>query len=148
MLRPTAVVLAFVLAACRKDAPTTTPPVALASERITEGDAVVQIDVGYRALPQREVEITVDLKAIGIYEMDKLVADITVEGFVHTAGEPEWSGFVAPRLPIAHRASFRLLEEQGAGTLTVRVQRSADSVSLYEATLPFVADGDRVAPGE
>lgn len=151
MLRSPSVALALLQVAllvgsCTKDAPATTPPIGLASERIEDADAVVQVEVGYRALPEREVEIEVALAAVGIVEMDKLVADITVEGFVLVAGAPEWTGFVAPRFPITHRASFRLLDDATSGTLTVRVQRSIDSTVLYEAKLPFVAEGDRAVP--
>jgi hypothetical protein len=139
-------VAALSAAACRKDGPGTAPPIQLATHHISDDTGQVQVDIGYRAEPEREVEIVVDLKAIGIEEMDKIVVDIVVDGFVLVAGEPEWSGFVAPRLPIKHHARFRLLDGNDAGTLTVTVHRSMNSEVLFEAPLPFSADGDRVKP--
>lgn len=139
-------VLAALLAGCRKDAPATTPPIGIATEEIALDTKKVEVKIGYRPAPEREVELVVDLKAIGIEEMDKLVVDITVDGFVLVKGEPEWSGFVAPRIPINHRASFRLLEGNESGTLKVSVQRSVDSTLLLEREVAFAADGDRLAP--
>lgn len=142
-------VLALVVlcvAGCRNDGAQTTAPVNLASQQITDDTGAIQVDVGYRGAPEREVEIVVNLKAVGIEEMDKVVADIRVDGFVLVAGTPEWSGFVAPRQPIAHKASFRLLEGNESGTLIVTVQRSANSEVLFETRLDFAADGDRVKP--
>ncbi len=132
------------LAACRKQAPETTAPTRIASEEIVDDTKKVAVEIGYRAAPEREVELLVNLQAIGIEEMDKLVVDITVDGFVLVGGEPEWSGFVAPRFPIKHKASFRLLDGAESGTLTVSVARSVNSEVLLTREVPFVADGDRV----
>lgn len=140
-----ALTVAGVISCHPKDA-ATAAPVALASEQIADDTGKVQVDIGYRARAQREVELVVDLRAVGIEEMDKLAVDILVDGFVLVDGEPAWSGFVAPRLPIAHRASFRLLEGRDDGTLTVTVDRSMNSESLLERRLTFTAEGDRVAP--
>jgi hypothetical protein len=135
-------------AGCRKDGAQPVAPINLVSDRIKDDTGEIEVDVGYRLAPEREVEIVVDLAAIGIEEMDKVVADIQVDGFVLVAGEPEWSGFVAPRQPITHRASFRLLDGNESGTLIVTVQRSVNSEVLFEARLGFAADGDRVKPAE
>lgn len=147
MCRAVFLVLALALAtACPKKTLTTTPPISIATEEIAEDTKKVEVKIGYRSAPEREVELVVDLKAIGIEEMDKLVVDISVDGFVLVKGEPQWSGFVAPRIPVNHRASFRLLEGGESGTLKVSVQRSADSTFLLEREIAFAAEGDRVAP--
>ena len=145
--RLSALFVAVALAgACRKDGTGTAPPVPISTETFKDTVGEIQIDVGYRAQSGREVEIVVNMKAIGIDEMDKIVLDVTVEGFVLVAGEPEWSGFVAPRQPIRHQVGFKLLDENEHGELLVTVRRSKDSELLYERRLPFVADGDRLAP--
>lgn len=148
MRRPVIAVLALATlsAACRPKGAETTAPINLATDHILADGADVQVDVGYRAAPERELEIVVALKAIGIEEMDRIVVDIVTDGFVLVGGQPEWSGFVAPRIPITHRVSFRLLDGAEAGTLTVKVQRSANSEVLFEAQLRFAADGERVVP--
>lgn len=142
-----ALILLVALASCKKP-PATTSPIELATEEIVEGDKKVKVEIGYLAAPEREVEIVVHLQAIGIEEMDKLVVDITVDGFVLVAGEPEWTGFVAPRIPIRHKASFRMLEGAEAGTLNVKVSRSDNSQVLLERALAFVGEGDRVRPND
>ena len=125
-----------------------TAPTPLATEQIVDETKKVEVKIGYRAAPEREVEIFVNLQAIGIEEMDKLVVDITVDGFVLVGGEPEWTGFVAPRFPVKHKASFRLLEGAESGTLTVSVARSVNSEVLLTREVPFVAEGDRVRPDD
>ncbi len=131
--------------ACRKDGGGTAAPVSISSESFKDTVGEIQIDVGYRAKAGREVQVVVNMKAIGIEEMDKIVLDVTVNGFVLVAGEPEWSGFVAPRQPIRHEVGFKLLDDTEHGELHVTVRRSNDSELLYERVLPFVADGDRLA---
>lgn len=129
---------------CQPKGPGTAAPIALASEQIADDTGKVQVEIGYRVLPEREVELVVDLHAVGIEEMDKLAVDIIVDGFALVEGEPAWSGFVAPRQPIVHRASFRLLDGHDDGTLTVNVDRSMNSESLLQRRLAFAAEGDRV----
>lgn len=136
-------VTALVLVACRKDTGTTSP-VEVVTTQIADGDATVQLDVGYRALPEREVELVASLSAVGIVESEKLVVDVLVDGFVLVAGEPQWAGFVAPRQPIKHRTSFRMLDGHDAGALTLTVQRSRNSEVLFERRIEFTAEGDRV----
>lgn len=144
--RRTAFALVVALAgACRKDGTGTAPPVSISSDTFKDTVGEIQIDVGYRPKAGREVDVVVNMKAIGIDEMDKIVLDVTVNGFVLVAGEPEWSGFVAPRQPIKHEVGFKLLDETEHGELHVTVRRSNDSELLYERVLPFVADGDRLA---
>ncbi|MBC8071933.1 MAG: hypothetical protein IAG13_26635 [Deltaproteobacteria bacterium] len=149
-MRRAAIAISVLLwcAGCRKDAPATVAPINLVEGEIVDDPAKVRVAIGYRPAPEREIELVVDLAAIGIEEMDKIVVDIVVEGFALVGGEAEWSGFVAPRFPIVHRASFRLLEGTEAGTLAVTVQRSVNSEVLFERTLAFTAEGDRVRPDD
>ena len=118
----------------------------LTSDTFKDPTGEIRIDVGYSAKPEREVEIVARMEAIGLEEMDKIVLDIKVDNFVVLEGNPEWTGFVAPRQPIKHQARFKLLDGTDQGTLTVTVRRSNDSELLYETLLPFVANDDKLAP--
>lgn len=134
------------LGGCKKKGPGTAEPVAIVSGTFKDDTGEVKIDVGYTAGRDRDLEIVLRLNAIGLEEMDKIVADVVVDGFVLSEGSPEWSGFVPVRQPITHRVGFRLLDDADGGTLTVSVRRSRDSELLYEAPLTFVAnDGVLVA---
>ena len=130
---------------CEKKGPGTAEPVALVTSTFKDDTGEIQIDVGYVAGRDRDLEVVVRMQAIGLDEMDKIVADVVVDGFVLSDGSPEWSGFVAPRQPITHRVDFRLLDDAESGTLTVSVRRSRDSELLYEAPLTFVANGSVLA---
>jgi hypothetical protein len=131
---------------CNKKGAGTAEPVALTNGTFKDATGEIQIDVGYAPGTDRDLAVVVRMKAIGLEEMDKIVADVVVDGFVLTQGSPEWSGFVAPRQPITHRVEFRLLDDVESGTLTVSVRRSRDSELLYETALPFVANGTVLAP--
>lgn len=131
---------------CNKKGAATAEPVALTNGTFKDDTGEIQIDVGYAPGGDRDLAVVVRMKAIGLDEMDKIVADVVVDGFVLTEGSPEWSGFVAPRQPITHRVEFRLLDDVESGTLTVSVRRSRDSELLYEAALPFAANGTVLEP--
>ena len=145
-VRAVAVLVAVLAGGCNKKGPATAEPVALTNGTFKDDTGEIQIDVGYTPGRDRDLSIVVRMKAIGLEEMDKIVADVVVDGFVLTQGSPEWSGFVAPRQPITHRVEFRLLDDNESGTLKVSVRRSRDSELLYETELPFVADGTVLKP--
>lgn len=149
MQRRIALVLALTAAlatACQKNKQGTAAPLPLTSDTFKDATGEIRIEVGYSPKPTREVEIVARMEAIGLDEMDKIVLDIKVDNFVVLEGNPEWTGFVAPRQPIKHQARFRLLDGTDQGTLTVTVRRSNDSELLYETLLPFVAKDDALAP--
>jgi hypothetical protein len=134
------------LGGCKKQDRATADPVAITSGTFKDETGEIAIDVGYVAGKDRDLQIVVNMRALGLEEMDKIVVDVVVDGFVLVEGSPEWSGFVAPRQPIEHAVRFRLLDGAADGTLTVSVRRSRDSELLYEAALPFAADGSKLAP--
>lgn len=136
--------IALVVVACRKQDADSTTPIEMARERITDADATIELKISYRALPQREIELIAALSAVGIVETEKLVVDVLVDGFVLVGGEPQWSGFVAPRQPIKHRTSFRLLDGNDSSALTLSVHRSRNSEVLFERRIEFASDGERV----
>ena len=150
-MRPRAIVVllgwfAVVVGGCNKREAGTAAPVELVSGKFKDDTGEIQIDVGYVAGRDRDVAVVVRMTTIGLEEMDKIVADVVVDGFVLVDGSPEWSGFVPPRQPITHRVRFRLLDGGDSGTLTVSVRRSRDSELLYETPLTFVANGSVLAP--
>jgi hypothetical protein len=136
---------AVLTSACGKEAtgPTRTP---LGTDVVSDetGDFELKIEV----LPKgdREVELYLGMKALGVDEMDKIYIAVDVDGFVLSEGSVEWTGFVPPRQPQSHQVTFKALDGAEQPKLTVDVFRSADSTLLLKKELAFVVEGTTVRP--
>jgi hypothetical protein len=134
------------LLACKKDsgASTLSP---LAEENVIDGEATVRVDVAYRALSKRRIELVVDLVAVGIEQMDKIVVDVNPDGFVIVNGTAEWSGFVPPYERRKHKVMLEPSDDDAAtATATVTVRRSVDSELLWQQEFPFQVTSAGIAP--
>lgn len=106
-------------------------------ETVSDGAADFDVEVGVRELPPEQVEIVVELAAIGIEQSEKVVVDVVTEGFVIMDGTKEWTGFVRPREHYEHRVAFKLLDDVQHARATVEVRRSINSELLWEAPIEF-----------
>ena len=133
------------LLACQKktDGPTFSP---LAEENIKDGEATVRVDVSYRAVSKNEIELVVDLVAVGIEQMEKIVVDVDPEGFVIVDGVAEWSGFVPPYERRKHKVMLQPNDDAAAASATVSVRRSVDSELLWQREFPFQVGSAGITP--
>ena len=140
-----ALVVALALVGCQKkqDGPTAHP---LAQEHVKDKEATVRVDVSYRANSKTQIELVVDMVAVGIAHMDKIVVDIAPDGFVIVNGTAEWSGFVPPYERRKHTVTLEPREDAAAATATVSVRRSVDSELLWQQEFPFEVTSDGIAP--
>lgn len=135
----------LLVAACgpKNDAPTRHP---LDSAVVQDGTATFDLEIAYQAKPEAQIQLFLAMNAKGTEEMDKVVVDVALDGFVLTEGTTEWSGFVPPRQPQKHQVTVRALDDVEHATLTVTVRRSVDSEVLAYRELPFRVTGSVVTP--
>lgn len=140
------VVAALVAPACAKKA-TVREPATLTSERITDDSGEMMGTLAY--LPQGDtIEFVVELKALGTEEMDKVVIDMVLDGFVLVEGQTQWGGFVAPLTKHRERVVLRANEGVEFATVTVTVSRSVDSHVLMQTEAPFRVSAGQVVPAQ
>jgi hypothetical protein len=136
-------VLLLVLAACAGPKETSGfRPVG--SDLLTDGEAQVAMDFGFEPKPGREMDFVVQMKGLGTEEVDKIVVDVGVDGFILVEGVAEWNGFVAPREKHSHRVALRAQEEAEIREVTVTVRRSLDSKMLLQKTFSFAVVNERI----
>jgi hypothetical protein len=140
-----ALAIALALVACQKknDGATAHP---LSEEQIKDGEATVRVDVSYRSVSKNEIELVVDLVAVGIEQMDKIVVDVAPDGFVVVEGVAEWSGFVPPYERHKHKVTLQPRDDAADATATVSVRRSLDSELLWQREFPFQVGSGGIAP--
>ncbi len=140
-----ALTVAVALLACKKkdDGPTLHP---LSEEHVKDGEATVRVDVSYRSLSKDEIELVVDLIAVGIEQMEKIVVDVAPDGFVIVDGTAEWNGFVPPYERHKHKVTLKPRDDAAAPTATVSVRRSVDSELLWQQEFPFEVGSSGIAP--
>lgn len=144
--RTTTMLLMLVLAvACGGKTPTTTRH-PLESATVQDGTAVFDLEISYEQKPDAQITLFLAMNAKGTEEMDKVVIDVGLEGFVLTEGVTEWAGFVPPRQPQKHQVTVRALPDIEHAMLTVTVRRSVDSEVLALRELPFKVVGRVVSP--
>lgn len=144
-MRRTVLLLAWVVAlaafvpACKK---AQTGPTTVATETATDGSAMLEIAFAYEAKGDREMELVLDMRAVGVEQMEKIVVQVEVGDFHLVDGNLRWTGFVPPRDPKKFRVRLRAIDEADAPTLDIDVTRSHDSHPLMSETLEFqVVDG-------
>lgn len=130
---------------CKKT-PATRSPVTLATDTVTDPSGVVEVEIAYTPRPERQIELSFELRAIGIAEMDKIVLEVRLDGFHLVDGQIEWTGFVPPRQPQSHRLTVQAAEDVAQAQIRVSVRRSVDSTLLMEREIAFSVTGDGVKP--
>lgn len=140
-----ALLAAVALVGCQKkqDGSTAHP---LARENVAIEEATVRFDISYRASSDKQIEFVVDMAAVGIEHMEKIVVDISPDGFVIVEGTAEWSGFVEPYERHKHKVTLEPREDAAAATATVSVRRSVDSELLWQQEFEFQVTSDGIAP--
>ena len=135
----------LLVAACGpKDQASTRHPLEKAT--VQDGSAAFELDISYEPRPEGQVKLFLAMNSTTLDEMDKVVVDVQLDGFVLTEGVTEWSGFVPPRQPQKHDLTVRALEDVEHAVLTVTVRRSVDSEVLAFRELPFRVTGSTVTP--
>jgi hypothetical protein len=146
-MRRTVLLLSWVVAlapavpACKK---TQSGPTTVATQTANDGPAMVEVAFAYQAKGDREVELVLDMRAVGIEEMDKIVVQVEVGDFHLVDGNLRWTGFVPPRDPKKYRVRLRAVDGNDEPTLNVTVSRSHDSKLLLSESLAFRVDGGTV----
>jgi hypothetical protein len=140
-----ALIAAVAIVGCQKkqDGSTAHP---LAQENVKVDEATVRVDVSYRANSDTQIELVIDMAAVGIEHMEKIVVDISPDGFVIVEGTAEWSGFVEPYERHKHKVTLEPREDAAAATATVSVRRSVDSELLWQQEFEFQVTSDGIAP--
>ena len=141
-----ATMLALVAAlGCKKkdEGPTVKP---LAEESVQDQDATVRVNVGFKSTSKREIDLIVDLTAVGVEQMDKIVVDVDPHGFLILNGSAEWSGFVPPYEHRKHKVTLKPRDDATAPTATVTVRRSVDSEVLWQQEFPFQVTKAGITP--
>ena len=139
--------LAFLLVAvapvlaCKKAA---TGPTVVATETANDGAAMLEVDFAYEAKGDREMDLVMGLRAVGVEQMDKIVVQVEVGDFHVSDGTAQWTGFVPPRDPKKFVVTLKAIEETDSPSVTVNVSRSLDSQMLMSRTLDFVVENGRV----
>ena len=147
MRRPWFVLALLAALACKPEA--AAGPVDLVSGTVSDDIGEVKVDIKYRPGAGRAFDLVIELNALGLEEMDKLVVDVTVDGIVVVGGETQWSGFVPPRQPQKHEVGLQLGDDMDEGTVEVNVTRSRDSkLLLQKEVVVTFAGGKLSASGE
>lgn len=126
------------LGACEKapTAPTLAPVVA---DTVDDKGATFKVEVSWRNVNPDEVELVIEMAAVGIEQTDNLVVDVKTEGLVITEGTPDWTGFVLPREHYTHRVAYKLLDDETTeATAALSIRRTLDSSLLWDTELAFV----------
>ncbi|MCX4239815.1 hypothetical protein [Paraliomyxa miuraensis] len=139
----TAALLVTLGSACQKQAtgPTLSPAV---TDTVQDQGATFKVEVSWQNKAADEVEVVVEMTATGIEQTDNLVVDVKTGGFVITEGVPDWTGFVLPREHYTHRVSYKMLDDQDQGRMTVSIRRTLDSSMLWGTELLFQREGGQV----
>ena len=127
--------LACALSACDKQETSTLRT--LERGTVSDESGQAEVNIGYQPRKDGELELVVKLSALGTEEMDKLVVEVAVDGFVVSEGEITWTGFVPPRQPQTHRVVLQAREGESYPTARVTVSRSHDSFVLMHRELSF-----------
>lgn len=148
MLRRTASALGLAFAiGCAKPPPSSSVHPA-GQGTVEDQGAVFDVEVGWIAVSAEEVEIAVELTAKSIEQTDKLVIDLSTNGFVVAAGTSQWTGFVQPREHYTHRVTYKMLDDVDSGRATVTLRRSMDGTLLWDTELLFRRDAGSVQLAE
>jgi hypothetical protein len=118
----------------------------LGTDVVTDETGEFELTVEYVPQPDRQIQLHLGMKAIGLEEMDKVVVEVDHEGFVLTEGALEWSGFVPPRQPQSFTLTLRALEDATDPVIHVKVSRSVDSEVLLSKEIGFMVSGGVVSP--
>lgn len=136
--------LACALPACDKQETSTLRT--LDSGTVSDESGQAEVDIAYQPRGADSLELVVKLAALGTEEMDKLVVEVVVDGFVVSEGQISWTGFVPPRQPQTHRVVLQAREDEGHPTARVTVSRSRDSFVLMHRELSFEKTGAGLKP--
>lgn len=112
-------------------------PTTVASTTFKDEPGEVQLEVRYVPMPPDRIELIVEMRGIGIEEMDKIAVDVTFDGFHVFEGSSQWAGFVPVREQRRHSLVLTRRDDVEAGTVTVTASRFRDSTMLAEETIPF-----------
>ncbi|MCH9688397.1 MAG: hypothetical protein K0V04_43605 [Deltaproteobacteria bacterium] len=137
-----ALVLALGLGCAKAPASASLTPVV--TDSVEDQGATFGVEVGWRSVSPQEVEVIARMTARGIEQTDKLVLDVSTHGFVIADGTTEWTGFIQPRESYRHAVSFKMLDGDESGRVTLTLRRSMDGTMLWETELLFSRDGGSV----
>jgi hypothetical protein len=125
-------VLAGLVVGCKR---TPAGPTTVATDSFTDGAAMVEVELGFSPAGPREIDLVVDLRAVGVEQMDRVVVQLEVGDFHLVDGDARWSGFVPPRDPQRHTVRLVAVDGQDAPRLPVSISRSRDSHVLFSTVL-------------
>lgn len=138
-MRPLALVLLAALLGCAHQS--SSGPVSLRSETVKEDAAELVLDLSFEPKGQRQVELVLKMRVVGIVETNKLVAEVYIKGFnVEGGGATRWDGFVPPRQPQTFRLLLSVADGFDTADATVMLSRSLDSNQLLREELSFTVD--------
>jgi hypothetical protein len=109
-------------------------------ETVKEDQAELALELAWRAVAPRQVELVLKMRVIGIVETNKLVAEVYINGFNVEDGHTRWDGFVPPRDPQKFRVVLSIPEGSDEATARVMLSRSNDSNQLLREELNFSVD--------
>jgi hypothetical protein len=127
---------------CKK---TATGPKTVATVNANDGTAMIEVAFAYEPKGDRVMELTVNMRAVGIEEADKIVVQIEVGDFHIHEGVARWTGFVPPRDPKKHVVQLKAVDGNDSPQLDVSVMRSSDSSVLASETMSFRVKGGQVS---
>jgi hypothetical protein len=134
-----ALILSVLLLACAHKSGGAEPTV-LRDETVKEDQAELALELAWRAVAPRQVELVLKMRVIGIVETNKLVAEVYINGFNVEDGHTRWDGFVPPRDPQTFRVVLSIPEGREEATARVMLSRSNDSNQLLREELNFSVD--------
>jgi hypothetical protein len=144
MLRYATLLALVAVLGCKKDEGPTVKP--LAEENVRDSDATVRVNVGFLPKARNEIDLVIDLVAVGVEQMDKIVVDVDPNGFLILNGSAEWTGFVPPYERRKHKVTLKPRDDETAPSATVTVRRSVDSEVLWQREFPFQVTKAGITP--
>ena len=88
-----ALLLSVLLLACAHKSGGAEPAV-IRDETVKEDQAELALELAWRPVAPRQVELVLKMRVIGIVETNKLVAEVYINGFNVEDGHTRWDGFV------------------------------------------------------
>lgn len=112
-------------------------PTTVATTTFKDEPGEVQLEVQYAPMPPDRIKLVIQMRGIGIEEMDKIAVDINLDGFHVLEGSSQWAGFVPVREQRQHSMVIKRRDDVQSGTVTVTASRFRDSTLLAEEVVPF-----------
>lgn len=126
------------------DKASSTSPLDLGAETISDGGGTVTVEIALLDRPGNESELSFRLAAVGTVEMDKIALDVAVDEMFLVEGGSQWSGFIPPRQPQSHRVVVKPVDDATAPRVRITVSRFRDSEVLMQREVHFTPEGEHV----